>query len=108
MKMTLFMMLWASPDWLRLSRADRNRIAGAALADVTGAEVSLRHFDAEAFCARISDIVMLTAQSAETLYFAVERLRDTPLITEGYFRLVEIVPAFEDGFRRFEETRDVA
>lgn len=109
MKLTLFMMLRAQPGWLRLDRGARARIAGTALERAfPDAAVTLRHFDAEAFHARISDIAMITAESAEAAYFAIERLRDTPLIAERYFEVVEIVPAFEDGFRRFEEAEDAA
>lgn len=109
MKLTLFVMLWASPGWLRLDRAQRNRIAGAALARVVPeAGVALRHFDAEAFHARISDIAVITADNAQEAYFTMERLRDTPLIAEGYFQVVDIVPAYEDGFRRFEEAEHAA
>lgn len=109
MKLTLFMMLRAQPGWLRLDRSARARIAGAALERaLPQAGVLWRHFDAEAFHARISDIAMITAESTEEAYFTIERLRDTPLIAEGYFEVVEIVPAFEDGFRRFEEAEDAA
>jgi len=109
MKLTLFVMLWASPGWLRLDRAERDRIAGAALGRALPEEgVSLRHFDAEAFHARISDIAVISADSAQQAYFAMERLRDTPLIAEGYFQVVDIVPAYEDGFRHFEEAEDAA
>jgi hypothetical protein len=109
MKMTVFLMLWASPDWLRLSREARNQIATEAMAAAFAeGEIEVRHFDAEAFNARISDVAMITAGRAEDIYFTIERLRDTPLITEGYFKVVEIVPAFEDGFRRFEVAQAAA
>ena len=99
MRLTVFLMLEAAPSWLALSRAERDRIAGEALG---GLGVRLRHFDAEAFHARISDVAMIEADDPADYYFAIERLRDSPLIASGHFRVAEIVPAYEDGFRQFE------
>ncbi len=103
MKMTVFLMLRAAPSWLQLARNTRNGIAEKALAAAfPDGRCSLRFFDAEAFHARVSDVAMIEAESAKDYYFAIERLRDSPLIAEGYFELVEVIPAFEDGFRQFE------
>ena len=102
MKFTLFLMLNAPVDWLRLSRAERDEIAEKSLAHVLSAQnVKLRHFDAEAFHGRLSDVAMIEEETADAAYFAIERLRDTALIAQGYFSVVDIVPAFEDGFRAF-------
>ena len=102
MNFTLFLMLNASMDWLRMPRAEREIIAEKSLARVlSGQDVKLRHFDAEAFHGRISDVAMIEAETADAAYFAIERLRDTALIAQGYFTVVDIVPAFEDGFRAF-------
>ncbi len=109
MQMTVFLMLWASPGWLKLDRGDRARIAGAAMEHAfSHPGVTLRHFDAEAFHGRVSDVAMVSAARPEDFYFAMERLRDTPLITEGYFQVVDVIPAYEDGFRRFEEAENAA
>lgn len=103
MKFTLFLMLEATPAWLRLPRAERNAIVNPVLSGaLDGMAATLRHFDAEAFHARISDVAMIEAASAETAYFVMERLRDSPLIADEYFRLAGIVPAFENGYREFE------
>ncbi|MEJ2022001.1 MAG: hypothetical protein P8X43_08180 [Maritimibacter sp.] len=103
MKMTVFLMLRAAPSWLQLARNTRNDIAEKALgAAFPDAQCSLRFFDAEAFHARVSDVAMIEAESVKDYYFAIERLRDSPLIAEGYFELVEVIPAYEDGFRQFE------
>ena len=102
MKFTLFLMLHASVDWLRIPRAERDEIAEKSLVHaLSGQDVKLRHFDAEAFHGRISDVAMIEAETADAAYFVIERLRDTALIAQGYFSVVDIVPAFEDGFRVF-------
>lgn len=45
---------------------------------------------------------MLTADSPEDYYFAIERLRDTALFTTPYFTIIDIIPAFENGYEAFE------
>ncbi|WP_158968602.1 darcynin family protein [Chachezhania sediminis] len=112
MKLTIFLMLRANPSWLALPRHERSRIGEAALAEAFGEfgdkGLSLRFFDAEAFNARVSDVAMIEAGDPKTWYFAMERLRDSPLIADGHFEVVEIVPAFEDGYRTFEASGDAA
>lgn len=107
MTFTAFVLLMTTPAWLALPRAERSGIAEAAFATaIPDDTVRLRYFDAEAFSGRVSDVAMLQAASPEAYYFAIERLRDTPLFTVPYFRIVEIIPAFEDGFQAFEARQD--
>lgn len=103
MKVTLFMLLRASGGWLKLSRETRRELSSEAiaLAFQTGG-TRYRFFDAEAFNAQYSDVLMLEADTMEDAYFTVERLRDTPLIYQGYFEVREIIPAFENGHVQFE------
>lgn len=100
---TIFLLLRALPAWLQLPRAERQRIAQAALAQALGeGGLTFRFFDAEAFHARVSDIACFETQDLERYYFAMERLRDSPLFAVPYFEMQEIVPAIEQGHRRFE------
>ena len=64
--------------------------------------VRLRYFDAEAFSGKCTDVAMFETEDLQAYYFAVERLRDTPLFSHPYFEVVKIIPAMEDGFRAFE------
>jgi hypothetical protein len=106
MKMTVFLLLMASPEWLALDRPARAEIAEAALSHAFAShDLALRFFDAEAFNARVSDVAMIEAANSEAYYFVMERLRDTPLFSKPYFRLVDIIPAFEDGFRAFDNAQ---
>ncbi|NVK15784.1 MAG: hypothetical protein HWE35_16550 [Rhodobacteraceae bacterium] len=107
MKMTIFLLLSADPIWLRLSRAERGRIAAAGLGIFTRNGLSLRHFDTEVFHADVSDVAMIEAETPEACYFAVEQLRDTALIAEGYFTVTGIIPSFENGFRTYEAAHAV-
>ncbi|WP_241613910.1 darcynin family protein [Rosenbergiella epipactidis] len=101
---TVFVLLKTTVSWLRLSRDDRNAIADKALSSVlVNTDVTLRMFDAEAFTTRCTDVAMFQAKDIQSFYFAIERLRDSVLITEPYFEMIEIIPTIEDGFKLFEE-----
>src|SRR5262245_19579644 len=90
--------------WLRLPRAERRKIAGVCLGGAIAepGALSLRHFDAEAFTAECTDVLLVETASPVTYYDFMERLRDTALITEPYFLIVRVVPAIENGFQDFE------
>lgn len=45
---------------------------------------------------------MFETDDLRDYYFAVERLRDSPIFAHPYFEIVDIIPAIEDGFRAFE------
>jgi len=101
---SLFVHLRALPAWLAMSRPERDRMvaehAGPVLARFPGARV--RWFDAEAFTARCSDILMLENLDARTASHLMEGLRDTPFFSVPWFELVDVFPALEDGFRDYE------
>lgn len=100
---TLFVLLKALPAWLQLPRSQRQLIAQSALGQaLSEGGLSFRFFDAEAFHARISDIACFETHDLERYYFAMERLRDSPLFSAPYFELQDIVPAIEQGHTRFE------
>jgi Darcynin, domain of unknown function len=62
----------------------------------------MRYFDAEAFSASCSDVMMITTSDLQQYYDFIETLRDSPMFALPYFRVVQIVPAIEDGYRDFE------
>lgn len=105
MTYTVFILLRATPAWLRLTRDQRRALSeqhlGGALAASPGIQV--RHFDAEAFSAFCSDVMTVETDDPGAHYFFMERLRDTPLLNEPYFEVVQVIPAIEDGYRQFEE-----
>ncbi len=104
-RFAIFLLLKATPQWLSLSRAERRAMAeqhlGANLAKLPA--LRLRHFDAEAFSADCSDIMLVETSALQQYYDLIELLRDSPLVTAPYFEFVKIIPAIEDGFRSFEE-----
>lgn len=108
MPLTVFLLLFAAPEWLKLDRSKRDEIAARALKHAFPDQgVSIRFYDAEAFNARYSDVAVLEGSTAEAIYFAMERLRDTELITQRYFLVREIIPAFENGHRVFADSLTV-
>ncbi len=105
-KFAVFMLIKALPSWLSLQRDERARIAEAAFADaLSGGCVKFRHFDAEAFSGRASDVALFETEDLNAYYFAVERLRDSPIFAHPYFEVVDIIPSIEDGYRAFEAQR---
>ncbi|MCY1126837.1 hypothetical protein OU426_08230 [Frigidibacter sp. RF13] len=103
MTYTFFLLLKARPEWLALPRDRRGILAADAFAASRLNEIGqVRHFDVEAFSTMASDLMMITTDNPGAYYFAMERLRDTPLLTVPYFDIVAILPAVENGFRQFE------
>ncbi len=111
MRWTFLVLLRALPAWLALDRAERDDMANRALSEAlsggAGAPaVTMRFFDAEAFSARCSDFALFETADARAWYDVIERLRSSPLLAMPYFEIVEIIPAFEDGFRDFARRED--
>lgn len=106
---TFFMMLRSAPNWLRLSRSDRQRF----LADhinplfVRYPAVKLRFYDAEAFSGRCTDIAMFETTDLQAYTFLIDGLRDTAFFSQPYFEVVDIVPAVEDGYLEYDRANGV-
>ena len=103
-QLTTFILLQATEAWLSLTRDARRELAGkhvsATLARYPA--LSMRYFDAEAFSGFCSDVMMVTATELEQYNDFIEMLRDSPMFAVPYFRLVQIVPAIEEGYRAYE------
>ena len=56
-----------------------------------------RFFDAEAFSARCSDILMVETDDLAAYGYLIDALRDTAFFGKPYFEVVEVIPALEDG-----------
>lgn len=109
MTYAFFLLLRATPAWLSLSRSQRRAVVADHLTPLLARTEDLRarHFDAEAFSAVCSDVMLIETSDPAHHYGFMERLRDSPLMTVPYFELVQIIPAIEDGFRMFEESEGV-
>jgi hypothetical protein len=105
MNYTYFILLRATPAWLSLSREARNDLANqhlrTTLAQYQG-RLTMRYFDAEAFSAPCSDVMMIETPDPRHHYFFMEQLRDSVLFSVPYFEVLNIIPTIEDGYQAFE------
>lgn len=110
MRYVFFVLLRATPAWLRLTRTQRRAASAEHLSPLLASAegIRMRYFDAEAFGAACSDVMMVETEDPRHHYYFMEHLRDSPLISEPYFEVVQIVPAIEDGYIDFERTRTSA
>lgn len=105
MNYAFFLHLRASRAWLSLSREQRAALSSEHIAPILRRHegtLRMRYFDAEAFTASCSDVMLLEAGELQPYYDFIEALRDTPLIAAGLFEVVQIVPTIEEGYRGYE------
>lgn len=107
---TFFMLLRATPAWLRLPRSQRAEFTERGIAPLLArhSAVSLRFYDAEAFSGRCSDIAVWETADLQAWHFLVDALRDSAFFAEPYFELLDIVPAIEDGWREYDRAQAAA
>ncbi len=100
----MFILLQATDAWLRLQRTERNALTARHVAGSLARypALRLRYFDAEAFSANCSDLILIETDDLTQYYDFMETLRDSPLIAAPYFEIVQIIPSIEEGFRAFE------
>lgn len=96
---TVFFLINATPAWLAKTPADRNQFVAEVLRPVIAKHphVRLRYFDAEAYSARISDVMMWEVGKRDDYHALVEDLRETQF-WGSYFDVQEIIATVEDGF----------
>jgi hypothetical protein len=107
MNYVFFILLRATPAWLRLSREQRKALADQTLGPILqshAGQLRMRYFDAEAFSAQCSDVMMTETHDPKHHYFFMEQLRDTLLISAPYFEVVQIIASIEDGYQVFEKS----
>lgn len=105
MKYAFFVLLRATPAWLALSRERRGKLGAEHLQPLVQRAaplLTMRYFDADAFTAACSDVMLIETDDPSHHYFFMEALRDTPLLSAPYFEVVQIIPAVEDGFKAYD------
>ncbi len=107
---TFFMLLRATPAWLKLPRRQRAAFAEREITPLLARHlgVSLRFYDAEAFSGRCSDVAIWETDDLQAWSFLVDALRDSAFFAEPYFELLDIIPAIEDGWRASDRARKAA
>lgn len=98
---TVFFLLEATQAWLAQAPAQRDGFVQEVLRPILARHpgVALRYFDAEAYSARTSDVLMWQFHSEREYERLVEALRET-VFWNGYFRVRQIVRCVEDGFAK--------
>ena|SRR5437899_9276630 len=106
---TFFMLLRSTSDWLKLSREERqrflNREVRPLFADYPA--VTMRFYDAEAFSGRCTDIAVFETADLGAYTFLIDGLRDTAFFSHPYFKVLDIVPAVEDGYVEYDRAHGV-
>ncbi len=97
---TIFMAVRATAAWLALPPSRRFAFLDDIVKPILARQpaVAMRFFDAEAYAARVSDIIMWTTGDLAAYQEVIEDLRDTPF-WHVYFEILEIVPAIENAYR---------
>ncbi len=95
------MLVHTTPEWLRLAPAERFAFVDDTIRPLLARHpaVSMRFFDAEAFSARYTDMLLWETDDLLAYGAVVEELRETPF-WDTYFEVVDIVPAVENGYAR--------
>ena len=96
---TIFMLVKTTKAWLAMNPPARFAFLGDVVVPILKAHpaVKLRFFDAEGFNARVTDVAVWETTDLSAYQKLVDRLRETPF-WDGYFEIVEIVPAVENGY----------
>lgn len=99
-KLTVFMLVKTSPEWLALSideRFARLREVFESILRRHAESVKLRFYDAEFYTARITDLWVWEASDHHAYEYVVEALRETAF-WDRWFTIVEIIPAVENAY----------
>ena len=104
MKTTIFMLLKATPAWLRLNRPERRAFLAEVVAPILAAHPAtrMRYYDVEAFTGRCSDLAAFETEDLEDYSDLIDALRDTAFFNAPYYEVVDILPGIENGYRDYE------
>jgi len=93
------MLVHTTPAWLRMPPPQRFAFVDESIRPLVARHpaVRMRFFDAEAFSARYTDMVLWETADVLAYQALVEELRETPF-WDTYFEVVEIVPMIENAF----------
>jgi hypothetical protein len=95
----VFFLLQTRPAWLAKTPTERDRFMRDTLLPLLDRRrgVKLRYFDAEAYSAAVTDVLMWQVTVEADYRALVEDLRETRFWGH-YFDVLQILPTVEDGF----------
>ncbi|MBL8936348.1 MAG: hypothetical protein JNM69_17465 [Archangium sp.] len=96
---TVFMLVKTTDAWLALPPSGRFEFLGAEIRPLLERHpaVTMRFFDAEAFSARATDIVLWQTTDLDAYQSIVEGLRETKF-WGAYFEVLDIFPTVENRY----------
>lgn len=106
MKYQVLLLVKATPKWLGLSKAYRERIYNDVLFPLFmlySGELNIKLFNAEAFHSSVSDVINIETENLECYYKFLQQLKGSRVFSEEYFELQDVVVGVENGFRKFNE-----
>lgn len=92
-------------SWLRLTRDQRHEHEEVFQKEIVAPfsdDLTVRHFDAEAFSAKFSDFLFIETEDLKAYYYFIEKLRDSDLIAQGWVRIEDITIGLLDGYKEYE------
>jgi hypothetical protein len=93
----------AEPGWLALARDQRRRHWDAAVTSLAKHDgVDVQWCDGDGLSGRYSDFMLCSFDSLQEYQFLWEAIRDLPLFTVPYFRIVDVALGTRDGFHDYE------
>lgn len=103
---TILLLLQARPEWLRLSRKERQQYfenTVTPLFESVAKQVQVRLFDSEYFHAKVSDFILLSTSDLTAYGLLIEKLRDSAIYQVPYFEVVDIIIGQEEAFKAFDK-----
>jgi hypothetical protein len=95
----IFMLVKSTRRWLDLPTVERMRFLKEQMGPILAArpEVTLRYFDAEAFTARASDVLLWETADLSAWQWVCDHLRES-LFWDHYFEVIDILPSLEANY----------
>jgi hypothetical protein len=96
---TYFMLVKTSTNWLKLQPRERFAFLDETIKPILKKypTVRMRFFDAEAFTAKASDVIMWETDNQRDYTKLIDALRES-LFWSVYFEVLEIIPAVENSY----------
>lgn len=106
MKYQILLLLKATPKWLGLSKAYREKVFTDVvypLLFLFTDKLKIQVFSSEVFHASVSDTITIETENIQEYYRFFQQLKSSRIFSEEYFELNDVIVGLENGFRQFNE-----
>ncbi|MCU0238364.1 MAG: hypothetical protein MUC29_02905 [Pyrinomonadaceae bacterium] len=106
---TIFMLVKTTTEWLKLKPKERFEFLGKDIQPilVKHPTVKMRFFDAEAYDADITDVIVWETENLKEYEYLVEELRES-LFWETYFTVEKILLTVEEAYADFYKVEPIS